>query len=179
MKKSLLVLAAAIAAAVSMNATAAISSTINFQGSVINGTCEIATVSENQTVILPQVTSSSFTGANQPGDASTIAPFQITLTGCDASVPGTVAVAFDATPVAGFDDVIENNGTATGVGVRIHDSQSKAIAFTGAILDHATTPVALANGDMVFNLDAEYYSTTATVTAGTVLATAVFEVIYP
>lgn len=177
MKKSLLVLAASIAAAVSMNASAATVGTINFQGSVINGTCQIATASDNQTVILPQVTSSSFTGANQPGDASTIAPFQITLTDCDASVPGTVAVAFDFLPEAGFDDVITNTGTATGVGVRIHDSQNKTISVIGT--EFHTTPVALTNGDMVFNLDAEYYSTAATVTPGTVLATATISVHYP
>lgn len=177
MKKSLLVLAASTAAAVSMNASAATTGTVNFQGSVINGTCQIATASDNQTITLPQALASDFTGANQPGIGSTITPFQITLTGCDASAPGIVAVAFNFNPVAGFDDVIENTGTATGVGVRIHDSQTKTIAMTGT--EFHTTPVALVNGDMVFNLDAEYYSTAAAVTAGSVLATATIGVHYP
>lgn len=177
MKKSLLVIAATLATAVSMNVSAATSGTINFQGSVINATCQIATASDNQTIQLPQALSSDFTGANQAGLGSTIVPFQITLTGCDTATPGTVAVGFNFTPAAGYNDVINNTGTATGIGLRIHDSQNKTIAMTGT--DFHTTPQSLASGDVVFNLDAEYYSTAATVTPGTVLATATIEVTYP
>lgn len=95
MKKSLLVLAASIAAAVSMNASAATTGTFNFQRSVISGTCEIATSSNNQAVILRTIESNCFPAANQFAGGK---EFQITLTGCEAASLGTVAVAFDAPP---------------------------------------------------------------------------------
>lgn len=175
MKKSLLVLAASIAAAVSMNASAATVGTINFQGSVINATCQIATASDNQTITLPQITSSDFTAVNQT--RGQIVPFQITLSGCDAATPGNVAVAFDFVPAASYNDVIQNTGTATGVGIRIHDSSAKTISMAGT--EFYATPKALATGDVVFDFDAEYYSTAATVTPGSVVATATIEVVYP
>lgn len=175
MKKYLLVLVASIFSAVSMNASAATTGTINFQGSVINATCQIAAGSDNQTITLPQVTSSHFTGANQAGPQPV--PFQITLSGCDASVPGTVAVEFDYVPVAGFNDIMDSTGTATGIGVRIKDSDSKTIAMNG--VQRYATPKALANGNVVFNFNAEYYSTAATVTPGSVTTTAIIGIIYP
>lgn len=175
MKTSSLVLPAVVAAAVSLNAFAATTGTINFQGTVINATCQIAAGSENQTITLPQVVASDFTAANQA--RGQVVPFQIILTGCDASVPGNVDIIFNFNPDTGFDDIIENTGTAQGVGVRISDDQGKVIAMIPG--EFYTSPQALATGDVVFNLEAEYVSTTATVTAGTVNATATIEVGYP
>lgn len=177
MKKSLIALGVALSSVVSMGASAATTGTINFNGSVINATCQVATASANQTVTLPQVETSHFTAINQAGGKT--APVEILLTGCTGSTPGTVTVGFAATPEPGYDNLIRNTGTASGVGVRLYDAQDKAIGVTGTLANRMVTPALLKSGDIGFNLKADYVSTSSVVMPGSVIATTTFEVVYP
>lgn len=180
MKKSMLVTAAAIATAVSMNASAATQGIINFQGSVTNSACIVATASENQVITLPQVQTSVLfvTGAN--GNLTT--PFQITLTGCDATTPSNIAVSFSAITVPGYNDIIENTGgTATGVGLVMFDvnSSTQINTFDNISATSHTVPVPVTQGTMTLNLAVDYVASADVVTAGTFDANVDFFVIYP
>lgn len=180
MKKSLLVLAISATAAVSSNASAITQGVINFQGSVTNSACIVATASENQLVTLPPVQRERLFALGVTSDVET--PFQINLTGCDTTTPANIAVSFSAPTVTGFGNIMENTaGTATGVGLILHDADnSRNInSLDGLSVDSYTTPVTVTPGTMTFNFLVNYIASADVVTAGSFGATLDFSVIYP
>lgn len=178
MKKSLLVLAS-IAAAVSMNASAATvnGGTVRFQGEVVDAACSVVSDSVDQTVILDQVKSSIFTQAAQ--EAGQRKPFQITLADCEVgTTPGDVTLTFNGTTEA--DPTIMTNtagaGSAVGVGLRMFDHVGQMVELNTGI---STTGMPLVDGTMVLPFSVDYVSTLASVTPGPVAAVATFQVTYP
>lgn len=134
--------------------------------------CSIIT--EPTVVTLPTVYASDFTGTGStPGQT----PFNVhlncpsTATGADLAI--TLATA---NPVAGSTGVIANTaggGYAQNVGVQVLDGNGNPVPFDSAI---SAGPVTAGNFNV--QLNARYYQTGATVTAGQVKATATYTLTY-
>lgn len=129
--------------------------------------CQVST--PNVDVVLPTVTSGAFGGA---GSVAGTTPFQIQL---QCSSGAVVRITLDtATPVAGQAGVIApSSGSISGVGVQVLDASGTAVQF-GAPAVIGATP----NGTMSVNYAARYFQTGATVSPGTLRATATFTLSY-
>ncbi|MBB1199527.1 long polar fimbrial protein LpfA [Enterobacteriaceae bacterium 89] len=148
--------------------------TIQFNGSIVDTPCVVATESQNQSVELGTVKSSTFAAA---GDKSVEKPFQIKLEECDLSSGKTkVSVAFN-----GLSDdtdttllsVANGAGSAEGVGIGIFDTDNQQID-----LNKASTATNLQEGETILNYAARYVSTAAKVTAGSANSEVDFSLTY-
>lgn len=130
--------------------------------------CQVNTT--NITVVLPTVTSGSFSGAGSVAGAT---PFQIGLTCSSGAV---VRITLDtATPVAGKPGVIApSSGGTSGVGVQVLDSSGNTPVQFGVAKTIGATP----NGALSVNYYARYYQTGSAVSAGLLGATATFTLSY-
>jgi len=134
--------------------------------------CSIIT--DPTVVTLPTVYASAFTGT----DSTTgLTPFNVQLncpsTAAGASLAVTLATS---SPVAGATGVIANTaggGYAQNVGVQVLDSSGNPIPFGTAISAGTVTA-----GTFNVPLNARYYQTGASVTAGQVNATATYTITY-
>ncbi|MFH7826427.1 fimbrial protein [Kluyvera chengduensis] len=150
---------------------------VHFTGSVVNAACAVAQDSVNKTVDMGQVRLAAFgeqpvagTAANQK------TPFSITLTDCDTQVSTEATVTFNGAAAEGSAGVLDNMagaGGAQGVGVQIYDTDGTALD-----LGKASKAATLIDGDNVMSFSADYVSTSSTLTAGNVDATATFNVTY-
>lgn len=148
--------------------------TITFNGEITNGACAISSEDSNQTVTLDTVPSSTFTAADQLGNA--VKPFTIKLVNCDTSTYKTVAVTFSGTSDATTPTLLANQagvGGAKNVGLQLFDSKSQPLA-----LNTATSAFDLSTADTTLNFSVDYKSTAATVTAGKVQSVADFKLTY-
>lgn len=138
-------------------------------------TCDVDPSSVNETVTLPGITTTQFSG---PGPAASRTPFSLQLIDCpnDQKVFITLNTA---TPQTGTTGVIAPSGTgyAAGVGVQIlleqADGTTAPVTF-GSPIDTGTT----VNSNYTINLFASYYQTSPTVSAGPVKATATYTLNY-
>ncbi|MFB5643276.1 fimbrial protein [Kluyvera ascorbata] len=150
---------------------------VHFTGSVVNAACAVSQDSVNKTVDMGQVRLAAFgdqpvggTAANQK------TPFSITLTDCDTSVSTEATVTFNGTAAEGSAGVLDNMagaGGAQGVGVQIYDTDGTALD-----LGKESKAATLIDGDNVMSFSADYVSTSSSLTAGNVDATATFNVTY-
>lgn len=147
--------------------------TVKFTGSITDDACIVDSASANQTVSLGTVASTSFSAA---GDTSSAQKFDIKLTDCPE---GTVAVVFGgATDSANTDLLALDSGmTATGVGVRINNSDDGTQVKLNDTAS-ATRVTVAADGTATMRYVGQYQSTVAVVTAGTADATSQFTVLY-
>jgi len=121
-------------------------------------------------VALPTVTTQAFTGV---GSVTGLKSFQIALT---CSSGATVRITLDTTtPVAGKPGVIApSSGSTSGIGVQLLDSSGMTPVSFGVPRVIGATPNGVLNVDYV----ARYYQTGATVSAGSLGATATFTLSY-
>ncbi|MGN6790088.1 MAG: fimbrial protein [Rhodanobacteraceae bacterium] len=134
--------------------------------------CSIIT--DPTVVTLPTVYASAFTST---GSTTGLTPFNVQLN-CPSSAAGASLAITLATssPVAGATGVIANTaggGYAQNVGVQVLDSNGNPIPFGTAISAGTVTA-----GNINVPLNARYYQTGASVTAGQVNATATYTITY-
>ena len=156
-------------ALINMPSALAADATVNFEGSIIQQTCQVA----NNNIA---VTLGNF-GANQfPAVGTTTLPvqFSINLTGCpDTGVPGRALVTF--TGAADADgDLMLTGGGATGVSIKIQKAGGTDIDINdqdGGI--DLTT-----DATQQLDFSASYISTATPVTAGAANAVAQINISY-
>ncbi len=136
----------------------------------VTPSCNVTTPS--QTVPLPTVMSGQFSGT---GSTAGEKDFSIQLY-CPASAAGAdVAITLSSNDP--FDDqlaVINNGGSAQGVGVQVLDGNGNTIAF-GPAIDVGTASA----GNFDIPLKARYYQTGESVKGGSVSATVNYTITYP
>lgn len=147
--------------------------TIHFTGELVNAACSVSTKSADQTVKLGQYRTADFTAV---GDTTALVPFEIVLNDCDPEVSATASVAFsgqtDATDATLLAIASADNGsTASGVGIEILDTTSKALSPNGASY---STAQKLIDGTNTLHFSARYKATSATTGAGQANADATF-----
>lgn len=164
-----------VAAAVLLTSGAyAADGTINFTGSVVNGSCQVSSGTDGvQTVDLGNVSASSLAKSGQVAGGTA---FSISLTGCGKATK--VAIKFDG-DVADANNTILNltsGQTATNVGVSIysHSDGTTPITFFSS-RDQVTTGD---DGNATFDYIAKYVAT-GVAGAGTANSSATFTIMYP
>ena len=163
-----------IALAASAQAALAADGTVNFVGKLIDTPCSVSPNSANLTVPLGSVSTTSMNGG--VGKRSTPAKFTIDLLNCSPAAGATATVSFTGTADASGNrlrvGVGEASGFATGVSIEIADSAGTPINL-GVV-----GRLSAGGGQQPLRFQASYYSTAATVTAGTGNAVAQFTVAY-
>ncbi|CAP40445.1 type-1 fimbrial protein [Bordetella petrii] len=159
----------ALAGALPMAAQAA-SGTVEFQGEIIQSTCDVTTATKDQTVVIGTYPTTLFKNV---GDVSASKGFTIGLENC---VPGDYTIRFDGQAPAGQPELLAVN-VATGVGIEILDNNDKVFPLNQDITDPAIVSVA-ADGTATVNLKARYKSFEQTVGAGEANATSTFSIEY-
>lgn len=144
-------------------------STVVFNGEIVESTCALATGSKNQVVALGTVSANSFSGA---GGTSMAKEFSINLTDCNLENASSATVTFSGDTAA--DNALNVTGGAEGVGIQILQNG------TPLTLDGSTASVAqdLEEGNNSLNFAARYVALEDDVTAGLANATASFTLNY-
>jgi len=147
--------------------------TVNFVGQVVDAACSVSADSIDQTVTLSQVRSSKLTTAgmvaNQKED------FNIKLEDCDTSVSQNAAVIFNGQEDSTQPGSLANTagaGSATNVALQLYgpDGQTLNVGDT-------SSSITLINGENTVPLSVDYIAT-GEATAGNVVATATFSMVY-
>lgn len=144
-------------------------STVIFNGEIVESTCALATASKNQAVNLGTVSANVLGAVNSTSQSKS---FSINLTDCDLDSAKTVTVTFSGDTAA--DTALKVTGGAAGVGLQILQNG------TPLTLDGSTASVAqtLVKGNNTLDFAARYVALAATVTAGKADATASFTMNY-
>ncbi|WP_410529540.1 type 1 fimbrial protein (plasmid) [Serratia sp. AXJ-M] len=148
--------------------------TMNFTGEIRASTCDVGTLSSDQTVVLGDISTTLF---NTPGDMSPARPFSISLS-CPEGGPEQASVTFsgqastDSTLLALDDDP----GGASGVAVQIAESDGTKVS-----LGTNSATKSLVSGENVLNFTARYQSLVerSAITPGVANATSQFTINYP
>ncbi|WMT16056.1 fimbrial protein [Serratia fonticola] len=149
--------------------------TINFVGEITDVACTVDTNSQNLTVTLGKVASSTFSGI---GSKAASTQFQLVLKDCPAAAT-TAVVKFDGTSVAGDNSLLALTpgvDAAEGVAIELSDASQQVVK-----LFESSQPYTLETGvGSVTNLDfvARYKAISDTITAGVANSSAQFTVIY-
>lgn len=161
MKKVLFALSALALTSASTFAADVVDGTIKFTGEIVDSACVVSPDSQNQEVVLGQVSKSVFAAVD---DKSPATPFKIKLESCDITQLKNVDVSFSGVADADNSKLISVNteaASATGVGIGIYDNTNTLVELnTGK----ATT--ALKEGQTVLYFTANYVASKATVTTG-------------
>lgn len=155
--------------------------TVHFTGQIVAGACAVSTDTADQTVNLGQYTTSQISTTA----GTTPIPFTIKLLNCSSTTYTKAAITFSGTTDSSNSSLLAVNagGTnataATGVGIQILDSASKAITLGSA----GTAQTLLMsdndeNATNIFNFSAQYLGDGATVAAGQADADATFTITY-
>ncbi|SFN24483.1 major type 1 subunit fimbrin (pilin) [Izhakiella capsodis] len=174
MKKTLLAIALIATSAVSVSVSAA-DGAVNFTGTITDAACTIDTASQNQNVLMGNISRTAFSGAG-----STAAPknFTLVLTNCPDTVTGAT-VRFDGTQVPGDNSILMltdsgSTTTAQGVGIQISDNQNKVVPLYE---DSSVYPL-ISTGANKLNFSARYIAVADQVTVGSANAVTQFTVVY-
>ncbi|MFX2611954.1 fimbrial protein [Enterobacter mori] len=179
MKKS--ILAAIIAlpfglATMSASAVTVSGGTVNFQGEVVDAACSVASESVDQTVILDQIKSSTFTAGGE--FANQRKAFEIKLADCSTGTQTTAAVSFNGNSDSSDTTLLANTagaGAATNIGLALFGPDGQPIGLNDGTLSAATT---IQDGTTIIPLSVDYKSTASLPTAGAVESVATFNVTY-
>lgn len=147
--------------------------TVNFNGSIVNAACAVASDSINQTVNMGQVKATDLAVS---GSVASAVPFNINLQDCDTSVATTAAVTFTGVAASGAPtDLAAGTGAspAKNLAIRLFDS-----AGTAVVLGSVTKAVNLVGGSNRLPFVAKYYTALGGVTAGDASATTTFLMTY-
>lgn len=146
---------------------------VTFNGEVTSGACAVSGTDTDKVVTLDTVRASTFTAANQAGNAKKA--FDLTLVDCDTSIRETVQVTFTAQAVDGNNNLLLNTagaGSAENVGLQLYGPD-------GAALNQGEKSSAINLTDSTtIPLSVDYMSTAAKVTAGKVQSVANFQLTY-
>ncbi len=157
-------------------AAAPTSGTITFNGALVADTCVVDAGAGNSfAVTLPSVQTTAFTGV---GNAQGTTPFTIALTGCSVGVP--VRAFFSGANINGTTGNLTNLGVATGVEVQMLNSTNAVINLAGAdaTAQGDTLLTTDATGAATLGYSAQYLSTAAAPTAGSVTSNVNYEIVY-
>lgn len=159
------------------------SGVINFIGQVIDGESCTTTINDetgDKTINLPTVFTSDFSNTGDAPSKGMSAPFKFSITGCDTSVSSR-GVHFSLTS-NNFDSsnnsLLKNNALdgATNVGIEILEG-GVPIIFNGETKQSKNIRIDSGNGTSE-NFYARYKSTTPSVTAGSVVSTLNWNLVY-
>ncbi|OZI41758.1 fimbrial protein [Bordetella genomosp. 4] len=159
----------ALAAALPMAAHAA-SGTVQFQGEIIQSTCDVTTATKDQTVVIGTYPTTLFKAV---GDVSSSKAFTIDLENCEA---GDYTVRFDGNTPAGQPELLAVS-VATGVGIEILDNNDNVFPINQTLANPAYVTVG-SDGTATVNLKARYKSFANAVTAGEANASSTFSIEY-
>ncbi|EPR0409948.1 fimbrial protein [Enterobacter asburiae] len=147
---------------------------VHFYGAVVNGACAINTQSLDQSVMMGQVRTSTFT---ETGSWAEPTAFWIKLENCDAGTSESASVAFNGLADAKDPQVFQagfGSGAAKGVGIGIFDMRGNQVVPDTQPL--AKMPLIAGENALLFT--ARYRSVSTPVTAGDASAAVTFSVIY-
>jgi len=164
--------AVAVLAALSTNALAVDTGTINFNGEVIGQTCEVLPADGTYNVTLPAVSAAALSGA---GATTETTAFNIALTNCSSVVGGVYAFFEQGTNV--LDGKLVNNGTAENIVVELLDSNGSVINAGSTDQAENAATVVVSEGNASLNYSARYLAT-GTVTAGTISTSVTYSIAY-
>ena len=130
-------------------------------------------------VTLPTVSRQTLAGT---GSTAGTTAFNIQLN-CPSASTAALSINFSGTRVSStYSNVLKNTGTATNVGVQMLDQSGNPITFNNNNPNNKTSNLislgATDIGPMTLPFAARYYATSTTVQAGSVVATATFNLIY-
>ncbi|MFJ2975267.1 fimbrial protein [Kluyvera sp. NPDC087067] len=176
MQTKLLTLSLAI---ISASAMAASSNTVQFRGEVNSQTCSV-NINGNPTtpvVLLPTVSTASLGTAQATAGAT---KFTVNVTGCNSTSAATIKTVFAGNNISSAGNLANTGGTATGVSIQILDSDgSTPLNFVnGSTVQTSSFTKASSDTTASQDLTARYYAETASVTAGTVIASAQYSITY-
>lgn len=147
---------------------------VHFYGAVVNGSCSIDTQSLDQSVIMGQVPTSTFSA---PGSWAEPIAFWIKLENCDSSVSQAASVAFMGLTDQRDPQVFHagfGSGSASGVGIGIFDTNGKLVVPNTIPLSKS---VIYDGGNTLF-FSARYRTVSLPVNAGDASAAVTFSVVY-
>lgn len=131
--------------------------------------CDVSTTSLN--VTLPTVSAGAFSGKDSTTGAT---PFTIAAN-CPSGSTATLSITFAASSgiPAGYNNVLNSTGSATGLGVELRDGNGNTVVF-----GNTTSAGAAPSGALSLPYTARYHAISSAVTAGSVAATATFTLSY-
>lgn len=144
--------------------------TITFQGEILTTACTLTLENETQTVTLADIPTGIFSASGEL--ANMAQPFNIVLEDCDSQLHTQVAMKFTG-PGASTVGILDNTGTAVGVGFKVLQNATE-VPFDGT----AMAPITITDGTMTIPFSADYISTAATQTPGTITSAATFRLSY-
>lgn len=147
-------------------------STVQFNGNIVEDTCTLTDASKDQVVQLGDVSVSAFSGT---GTTTQGTPFTIGLEGCNPTTATTAAISFAGETVgSGATALSTSNVSTTNVGIQILQ------AGTPLVLDGSATsvPQSLDAGTNSLDFTARYVAISDDVAAGPANGTANFTVNY-
>lgn len=148
---------------------------IDMSGKIVAGSCDIDTVSQNQTIHIGDFSAGIF---QKVGDTSEWKPFNIKLNNCTAAIEQST-IAFEGiadaanSKLLALSDTSGGGGMASGVAIEVLDSNMNAIAINR--FDNAY-PITRGNNDLMFRL--RYKATAVPVTPGNASSVLYFDVRY-
>ncbi|ATM94530.1 putative fimbrial protein [Yersinia frederiksenii] len=160
-------------------AQAASTGTINFSGELTASTCDISVDGQgaDATVILPTVSTSQLTAANQVAGST---GFNMALSNCNGTLK-TVSAFFEAGSSV---DVVTGHlknmsGTASGVSLELLDASNAMASIKAGNSSQATstTYIDASSGSATLPYAVQYYANSAT-TPGTVISNVVYSIQY-
>lgn len=155
-------------------AFAAQSNTVTFKGEVSTQTCDVTINGEKDSpvILLPTVTDAQLAVAGSTAGSTN---FSIDISGCNDKLTKAKAV-FVGNNVTTAGN-LGNTGTAAKVSVQLKDGvDSTVFDFNSTDVTSSASTIASGAGSLPFI--ASYYAEEAGVTAGTVIATAQYAVVY-
>lgn len=167
MKK--IIVATAVMGLLSSASVFAADGVVNFKGEIIDNACKVAL--ESQDVSLGKISTNSLNGA---GKISALTEFTIDLKECPADIQA--AVRFEGTAATADKKSLaltDEDGVATGVGIRITDAKDQPI-----VLFTDSSEYDITEGDNKLAFTASYIATDAAVTAGPANGVAIFSITY-
>ena len=151
-------------------AAMAASGTVEFEGEIVQSSCDVTGASKDQTVVIGTYPTSVFANV---GDVSASTAFTLGLENCE---PTNYTVRFDGPAPAGHPSLLSVS-EATGVGIEILDFADRPFPINQSIDNPASVEVS-PDGSATVNLKARYKSYEPTVTAGQANATSTFSIEY-
>jgi len=147
---------------------------IKFSGEITDISCDVSTASKNQTVDLGKWAKSYFESRTE----TTETPFTISVKDCPSSVK-TVAVLFDGDKDTGDATLLKvASGGATGVGVKLYESDRSTPVAIGTISKAIDVVAATDGGSADLNFFADYKSDGAAITVGKANSVSNFVMVY-
>ncbi|ELY7393284.1 type 1 fimbrial protein [Cronobacter universalis] len=156
MKRLLLLLIAMVAAGSAM----ADDITLQINGAITAGSCEVDTASQTKTVEMGQALASAF---SQPYAYGPWVPFELSVTHCPATA-STVEAVFNGQRDPREGTAYANMGTGRGLALQVIDTKTRMYMLPGG--DPAIETVDAATHSATYEFSARYIRTTDTFAAG-------------